>query len=71
MEAGPAGTDAVAGWVRWAPVKSLWLLGMSWWVLRGLECVGLVRRLALPADLPHRPSLEAWPTPTLSPRSPS
>ena len=28
-EAGPAGADAAAGRVRGAPVKSLWLLGMS------------------------------------------
>ncbi len=29
----------------------------GWWVLRGLERVGLVRNLRLPEDLPHRPEV--------------
>lgn len=56
MEAGPAGADAAVGRVRWDP---------GWWVLRGLERAGWVRRLALRADLPHRPALVTWPAQTL------
>lgn len=41
----------------------------GWWVLRGLARAGLARRIALPADLPHRPALVAWPTPTLQGRT--
>lgn len=67
-----------AGRVRWAPGKSLWLLCMSGGgqgaLLRhfsesGLARAGRVRRLALPADLPHRPALVAWPTQTLQGRT--
>lgn len=34
-----------------------WQLDPGWWVLLGLRRAGLVRGLALPADLPHRPEL--------------
>lgn len=42
-------------------------LDPGWWVLLALQRIGLVGRLALPADLPHRPELRPMPAESIYP----